>query len=180
MKNISRLLSLVLRHQPQVLGIELDEHGWTNVKELILAIKENNGTIVTEEDILNIVENKDDSNSKRRFALSEDKKNIRANQGHSVNVDVQLKEYPPPEFLFHGTVDKFKNSIKTEGLKKMSRNHVHLSSDLGTATTVGRRRGKAIILRVRSGDMHLDGYKFYLSENKVWLTDHVPVEYIEF
>jgi len=176
MKKISKLLSFVLRHNPDALGIELDQNGWANKKELILAIKEHNGIEVSESDIDTIVE----TNDKKRFILSEDGKSIRANQGHSINVDVQLKEFPPPEYLFHGTVNRFKSDIMREGLKKMKRKHVHLSSDIDTAINVGRRRGKAIILRIKAGDMQLDGYKFYLSENGVWLTDHVPSEYIEF
>lgn len=176
MEKISKLLSFVLRHKPEALGITLDENGWADKEELILAIKEHNGTILTSEDIDKIIE----INDKKRFILSEDKKKIRANQGHSINVDVQLKEYLPPEYLFHGTVDKFLNVIEKEGLKKMKRNHVHLSSDISTAISVAKRRGEAIILKIKSGDMSLDGYKFYRSENDVWLTDIIPPEYIEF
>jgi len=175
-RKISKLLSFVLRHKPEAIGIELDPNGWANKEELILAIKEHNGFAVTSDDIDKIVKD----NDKKRFILSEDGKRIRANQGHSLKVDVELKEVKPPNFLFHGTVPRFLDSIKEGGLKKMKRNHVHLSADKDTAINVGQRRGSPVILRIDSGDMHLDGHKFFLSENGVWLTDNIPSEYIQF
>jgi putative RNA 2'-phosphotransferase len=119
------------------------------------------------------------TDNKGRFSFSEDKKFIRANQGHSINIDLQLDPKEPPEFLYHGTVEKYMPWIKKEGLKKMSRNHVHLSSNLQTAEQVASRRDtKNVILEVRTLEMYNDGFKFFLSENGVWLTDNVPHKYI--
>jgi len=120
------------------------------------------------------------TNDKRRFAFNEDKTVIRASQGHSVQIDLGLKAIKPPEFLYHGTVARFLDSIKSEGLKKMNRQHVHLSKDMETAEIVGSRRGDAVILNIRSADMSRDGFLFYLSENGVWLADEVPIKYIDF
>lgn len=173
-KDISKLLSLVLRHQPDVLNIELDQNGWTNVDTLISKVKTRAADFDFER-----LEAIVSTNDKQRFAFNEDLTKIRANQGHSVQVDVELKPQSPPEFLYHGTVDKFLDGIRAEGLKKGSRLHVHLSKDLETATKVGSRRGKPVILTVRSGEMAADGHTFYLSENGVWLCDAVPVQFIE-
>lgn len=173
-KDISKLLSLVLRHQPDVLNIELDQNGWTNVDTLISKVKTKSADF--DFDRLEQIVIKSD---KQRFAFSEDLTKIRANQGHSVQVDVQLKPQSPPEFLYHGTVDKFLDGIRAEGLKKGSRLHVHLSKDLETAMKVGSRRGKPVILRVRSSEMEAAGHTFYLSENGVWLCDAVPFGFIE-
>lgn len=173
-KDISKLLSLVLRHQPEVLNIELDQNGWTNVDTLISKIKTKSSEFDFERLEQIVI-----TNEKQRFAFNEDLTKIRANQGHSVQVDVELKSQLPPEFLYHGTVDKFLDGIRAEGLKKGSRLHVHLSKDLETATRVGSRRGKPVILVVRSREMAAAGYPFYLSENGVWLCDAVPFEFIE-
>jgi len=174
-KSISKFLSLVLRHSPETIGLKLDENGWADVEELIAKCNKKGNTLDAE--ILDyVVEN----NDKKRFAFNEDKKKIRASQGHSISVELNLAEAEPSEYLYHGTVGKFLENIKKEGLQKMSRQHVHLSKDLETAIKVGSRRGAAQILTVRSGAMHRDGFKFYLSENNVWLTDEVPVKYIEF
>ncbi|WP_316635876.1 RNA 2'-phosphotransferase [uncultured Flavobacterium sp.] len=174
-KTVSKFLSLVLRHSPEKIGLKLDENGWADVAELIEKCNKKGNRLDLE--LLDyVVEN----NDKKRFAFSEDKTKIRASQGHSISVELNLDEAEPSEFLYHGTVGKFLESIKKEGLQKMSRQHVHLSKDLETAIKVGSRRGAAQILTVRSGAMHRDGFKFYLSENNVWLTDEVPVKYIEF
>lgn len=173
-KDISKLLSLVLRHRPEVLNIELDQNGWTNVDTLISKVKTRAADFDFER-----LEAIVSTNDKQRFAFNEDLTKIRANQGHSVQVDVELKPQSPPEFLYHGTVDKFLDGIRAEGLKKGSRLHVHLSKDLETATKVGSRRGKPVILTVRSGEMAAAGHAFYLSENGVWLCDAVPVQFIE-
>ncbi len=173
-KDISKLLSLVLRHQPEALNIELDQNGWTNVDTLIAKVKERSAEFDFDR-----LEQLVITSDKQRFAFSEDLTKIRANQGHSVQVDVQLKPQTPPEFLYHGTVDKFLDGIRAEGLKKGSRLHVHLSRDLETAAKVGSRRGKPVILTVRSGEMAAAGHAFYLSENGVWLCDAVPVQFIE-
>ncbi|MCV9927743.1 RNA 2'-phosphotransferase [Flavobacterium sp. LS1R49] len=174
-KGISKFLSLVLRHSPETINLKLDENGWADVEELIAKCTKN-GNVLNAELLDYVVEN----NDKKRFAFNEDKTKIRASQGHSISVELNLKEVEPSEFLYHGTVENFLESIKKEGLQKMSRQHVHLSQDRETAIKVGGRRGKPIILTINAKKMYQDGFKFYLSENNVWLTDVVPVKYIEF
>lgn len=174
-KDTSKFLSLVLRHSPETIAISLDENGWANVNELITQCNKHKKQLNI--DLLQIVV---DTNDKKRFAFNEDKTKIRASQGHSISVELELKEVEPLHFLYHGTVDKFIQSIKNEGIQKMSRQHVHLSKDRETAIKVGSRRGKPIILSINAPKMYQDGFKFYLSENNVWLTDIVPTEYIEF
>ncbi|MFB9077778.1 RNA 2'-phosphotransferase [Flavobacterium procerum] len=174
-KTVSKFLSLVLRHSPEKIGLKLDENGWADVKELIAKCNKK-GNRMDAELLDYVVEN----NDKKRFAYNEDKTKIRASQGHSISVELNLAETEPLEYLYHGTVGKFMESIRNEGLKKMSRQHVHLSKDKETATKVGSRRGTPQILTVRSGAMFRDGFKFYLSENNVWLTDEVPSKYIQF
>ena len=174
-KKISKFLSLILRHQPESIAIKLDENGWADIDEL-RAKSAKKRMFFTPEELDEVVE----TNNKKRFAFNEDKTKIRASQGHSISVELNLNEAEPSEFLYHGTVGKFMESIKREGLQKMSRQHVHLSQDRETAIKVGGRRGAPQILSVRSGAMHRDGFKFYLSENNVWLTDEVPAKYIEF
>jgi len=174
-KGISKLLSYILRHSPETIGLELDQNGWADVDELIAKFDLYERRIDFE--LLDyIVEN----NDKKRFAFNEDKTRIRANQGHSISIELNLDEAEPLEYLFHGTVEKFLSDIKTHGLQKMSRQHVHLSADRETANKVGSRRGKPVILTINSGAMHRAGYKFYLSDNNVWLTAVVPAEFITF
>jgi putative RNA 2'-phosphotransferase len=176
-KSVSKFLSLVLRHSPETIGLRLDENGWTDVEELILKCNNRGSQNQMTAELLDyVVEN----NDKKRFAFNEDKTKIRASQGHSISVELNLNETEPSEFLYHGTIGKFMESIKREGLQKMSRQHVHLSKDKETAIKVGSRRGVPEILIVRSGAMYRDGFKFYLSENNVWLTAEVPAKYIEF
>ena len=164
-------MSLVLRHRPEKIGLRLDKNGWADVQELISKMN------INFQELEYVVEN----NDKKRFSFNDDKTKIRANQGHSLkNVDLELKNIQPPEFLYHGTVGKFMSAIKDSGLLKMNRQHVHLSKDRETAIKVGSRRGKAIILSIRAGEMYKNGVEFYCSKNGVWLTDHVPVEYIDF
>ena len=170
MKSTSKFLSLILRHKPQVVGLELDEHGWADVAELCRRVKG-----LDFEKLEAIVETDD----KRRYSFSADKKLIRANQGHSIPVDVELEELEPPEILYHGTSRSYGSSIITQGLLKMSRLYVHLSSDVETARKVGRRHGEPIIFLVESLKMFNDGYKFYRSVNGVWLTEHVPPKYLK-
>jgi len=174
-KSVSKFLSLVLRHSPEKIGLKLDENGWADVNELIEKCTKK-GNRLDAELLDYVVEN----NDKKRFAFNEDKTKIRASQGHSISVDLNLTETEPSEYLYHGTVGKFLENIKKEGLQKMSRQHVHLSKDRETAVKVGSRRGIPQILSIRSGQMHRDGFKFYLSENNVWLTDEVPTKYIDF
>ncbi len=171
---ISRFLSLVLRHRPEAIGLELDEAGWARVPELIRLAREH-GRELSETVIREVVEN----NDKRRFSLSDDGSRIRARQGHSLRVDLGLEPAAPPEVLFHGTATRFLDSILRRGLVKGKRQHVHLSADEVTARAVGRRHGGPVVLRIEAGRMHADGHAFYLSENGVWLTDHVPIDYFE-
>lgn len=174
MKNNSKFLSLILRHKPETVKIELDKNGWVKVDELLVKLKQHNTEIP-------LVELKEIVlfNDKKRFEFNEDETKIRAAQGHSVKVDLQLKAERPPMKLYHGTVAKFLDAIKKDGLKKMNRHAVHLSPDLPTATIVGSRRGEAIILVVNSGAMYADKYKFFQSKNGVWLVDEVPPKYIK-
>lgn len=172
----SKFLSLVLRHKPETIGMKLDPDGWLEIDEL-LENANKRGNSITLELLHEVVA----TNDKKRFALSEDGLRIRANQGHSVtDVDLNLSPTKPPAELFHGTVPQFLASIQKEGLDKRSRNHVHLSVDRETATRVGTRRGKPVILTIASAAMHAAGHDFFLSANGVWLTDAVPVEFIEF
>ena len=172
-KQISKFLSLVLRHQPEKIGLTLDKNGWATVSQLL----EKSKVRFTIEELEEVVA----TNDKKRFSFNEDQTKIRANQGHSLkNVDLNLASKSPPAFLYHGTVAKFMPEIKTQGLKKMSRQHVHLSKDRDTAIKVGSRRGKPIILSVRALDMEKQGYTFYISENGVWLTNAVPASFIDF
>jgi len=170
---VSKFLSLVLRHRPEKIGITLDQNGWADTDALISGLKQA-GRRVTLQDLMDIV----DTNEKQRFKFNDDYSKIRANQGHSISVDLELKETTPPVILYHGTASCFIKAIKKEGLKPKGRQHVHLSSDTETAVNVGSRHGKAVVLTINSLKMHEDGYKFYLSENSVWLTSAVPAEYI--
>lgn len=174
-KSVSKFLSLILRHQPEVIGITLDENGWTDVDELIAKMN-SNGHRISFDELEEVVE----TNDKQRFAFSEDYNKIRASQGHSVDISLGLDPQEPPEYLYHGTVAKFLDSIRKEGLQRMSRQHLHLSRDRETAVKVGSRRGIPVILNINTGAMHKDGFLFYLSDNGVWLTDHVPAKYINF
>ncbi len=170
---LSKFISLILRHKPQAIGIELDEHGWASVDELISGISK------TKEINFGILEEIVKADSKQRYSFNEDKTLIRANQGHSIPVDVELEEKLPPDILWHGTGEKFVSSIDVQGLIPKSRLYVHLSKDRETAETVGRRHGKPVIYKVKAGEMASDGFKFYLSVNGVWLTKSVPVKYLE-
>lgn len=170
---VSKFLSKYLRHEPEALGLTLEPSGWVLVDDL-LAGAARQGFEITRDELFQVVA----ENDKRRFSLDETRTKIRANQGHSTKVDLQLEEAEPPSELFHGTVSKFLDVILTDGLKKMDRHDVHLSKDVETALKVGGRRGNPIVLVIDSGKMSADGYKFRLSENGVWLTDHVPPQYI--
>ena len=172
-RETSKFLSFVLRHQPEEIGLELDDAGWASVEELLDACKRA-GRALTLEELQHIV----DTSDKKRFAFSEDGLYIRANQGHSVQIELGYEPRKPPSLLYHGTATRFLESIRKEGLKRGSRHHVHLSSDSVTAANVGARHGKPVVLRIASSQMHNDGYSFYLSENGVWLTERVPPDYI--
>lgn len=170
---LSVFISLVLRHKPDAAGIVLDEHGWANVEELISGVNRTGRRID-----LSILKEIVKTDKKRRYSFNEDESLIRANQGHSIPVDLELKEQEPPEFLYHGTAERFLADIMSKGLKPMSRLYVHLSYDVETAQKVGKRHGKPVILEVHSGWMKRDGIPFYLSENGVWLTKKVDVKYL--
>ncbi len=171
---LSVFISLVLRHKPDAAGIQLDEHGWANVDELIEGISSTGRTID-----MNILEEIVRTDNKQRYSFNEDRTLIRANQGHSIPVDVELEEKQPPQYLYHGTADRFLDSIIVEGLKSMSRLYVHLSKDEETAVKVGKRHGKPVVLRIKAEEMWKKGIKFYLSQNGVWLTKYVDKKYIE-
>jgi len=172
---ISKFLSLVLRHDPGRIGIALDEAGWVGVDELIEAARRA-GVEIDRAVLERVVA----ENDKRRFALSPDGGRIRASQGHSVAVDLGLRPQAPPAELFHGTAARFVESIRCEGLRAGKRTHVHLSADEATARKVGQRHGSPVVLRIAAGRMHQAGHEFVRSENGVWLTAAIPVEYVAF
>ena len=166
---IGKYISLILRHKPETIGIELDEHGWADVDELIKGVGIDMETLET------VVR----TDNKGRFSFNEDKTKIRANQGHSINVDVELEKVNPDHDLYHGTGQKYVSSIDEEGLKPKSRLYVHLSNDIQTAVKVGSRHGKPVVYLVDCSAMIQDGYVFYRSVNGVWLTKEVPVKYLK-
>ena len=172
---LSRFLSGVLRHNPGKIGITLDKNGWVEVSKLLQGFKER-GREVTIEDIEFIVEN----NNKKRFEFSEDKGSIRACQGHSIDIDLDLSPIFPPEILYHGTAIQTVKYIQSGGIERMSRDFVHLSADFETAIKVGQRHGKPIVLEIDAKKMYENGMTFYVSNNGVWLTDFVPKDYITF
>lgn len=173
LKDTSKFMSLILRHRPEVIGISLDEHGWANVDELIAGIAKTHDLNM---DILEEIVREDE---KQRYSFNEDKTLIRANQGHSIPVDVELEVLEPPAELWHGTGEKYVASIDEQGLIPKSRLYVHLSKDKDTAVKVGKRHGNPVLYIVKAGEMYRDGYQFYLSKNGVWLTKQVPVKYLE-
>jgi len=171
----SKFLSLVLRHEPEEFGLTLDKNGWAEVEELIrLANAAGHG--LTRPLLERVVA----QNDKNRFALSDDGRRIRANQGHSVEVDLALPPAEPPELLYHGTASRSVAAIRVGGLHSGSRQHVHLSPDVPTAIKVGQRHGKPVVLIVRAKEMAAAGHQFFLSANGVWLTECVPAEFISF
>jgi putative RNA 2'-phosphotransferase len=171
---ISKFLSLVLRHKPETINLTLDENGWTNVETLLVKMNES-GFVLSNEILQHVVK----TNAKSRFAFSDDRTKIRASQGHSVDVELGYEPKQPPSILFHGTAESSLPSIFKTGLEKQSRHHVHLSADTETATKVGQRYGKPVLLQIAALEMFNDGHQFYLSDNNVWLTNHVPLKYIK-
>jgi putative RNA 2'-phosphotransferase len=167
----SKRLSYVLRHRPDSIGLTLGAGGWVGVDELLRALARH-GTRITREDLEYVVEH----NDKRRFVLEGDR--IRANQGHSVEVDLGLDPVTPPDRLFHGTARHNLDSIFLDGLVRGNRHHVHLSADEQTAIKVGARHGSPIVLSVDAAAMVAEGLLFYRSDNGVWLTDHVPARHL--
>ena len=167
---VSKFLALILRHKPEVIGIQLDPEGWADLDDLVLKSKGQ----LTRESITEAVA----SNNKKRFVVSEDRKRIRACQGHSVDVDLKFQPVEPPKYLYHGSNMNVAGAIQREGIKKMSRQYVHLSEDADTARKVGARKGSPVIFKVYAGNMHYSGFEFYKSENGVWLTDFVPLTFM--
>ncbi|MFE0920341.1 RNA 2'-phosphotransferase [Streptomyces nigra] len=170
---VSKYLSKHLRHQPERIGLVLDEGGWVEIDTLIAAAR-THGFSFTRDELDHVVA----ANDKKRFAV--DGTRIRASQGHSVEVDLGLAPAIPPPYLYHGTVAAHLGAIRAEGLRPMNRHDVHLSPDRETATRVGARRGRPVVLSVDSGAMHRDGHVFHVSANGVWLTKAVPPEYLRF
>lgn len=175
MSKTSKFLALVLRHNPDVVGIKLDAGGWVAIKDLLRGLREA-GRAISRTDLEKLVT----EDAKGRYAFSKDGQRIRAEQGHSVAVDLGLIPVTPPTVLYHGTVRASLNAIFTEGLRPMARHHVHLSPDAETAKTVGARRGKPLVLEIDAAAMAADDHLFYRSGNGVWLTDLVPPQYLRF
>ncbi|HKO82373.1 MAG TPA: RNA 2'-phosphotransferase [Chitinophagaceae bacterium] len=171
--HISKFLSLVLRHQPETIDIQLDQNGWADIDELLE--KANNYGIKLDREILNHIVA---TNSKKRFSFNDTLDKIRASQGHSVEIKLGYTNQKPPEILFHGTGKKSVQSILNSGLEKRSRQHVHLSSDIETAIKVGQRHGKPFVFKVLAEQMYKDNFQFFISDNGVWLTDNVPTKYL--
>ena len=171
LKKLSRKLSKVLRHSPESIGLILDNNGWADIAELLKCL----GRDVTIEDILYVIEN----NDKKRFELSQNNK-IRACQGHSINIDLNLEPIVPPDILYHGTSENTVPYIKDTGILKMNRHYVHLSVNIETAINVGQRHGNPIVLSIDTKKMHENGIQFYISKNGVWLTDFIHKNYITF
>lgn len=177
---MSKFLSLVLRHDPDKIGITLDKEGWTDIEELIKCAniyqKTEGYDPMTRVDIGEIVQ----TNNKKRFEIDDAGWSIRASQGHSISdVKITMDEKVPPKYLYHGTAKRFVDAILKNGLSKMKRNHVHLNDDPDQSKIVGKRHGVPVVLRVNAEEMISDGHKFYLSKNKVWLIEAVPSEYLE-
>ena len=170
---ISKALSYLLRHGAFKESIFIDKNGWVQIRDVVEFLNMKAIPKITMEDISYVVER----NNKQRFSMSEGK--IRANQGHSFNIDLNLLPLKPPDVLYHGSHLKAKIAIEKEGIKKMNRNHVHLSKDIATAINVGKRRGKPIVFEIDSRKMHEDGFQFYCSENGVWLVEFVPKRFFK-
>lgn len=172
LNDVSKYLSLILRHKPEIIGIELDKNGWGRVDEIL-------SNLPTEYKIdFNTLEEIVKADNKQRYSFNEDKTKIRANQGHSIKVDVELKEVVPPDVLYHGTAEKYVDSIKKQGLVSKQRLHVHLSDNIDTAVLVGSRHGNPFVFSLDAKQMYEDCYKFYKSENGVYLTNDVPSKYL--
>lgn len=170
----SRFLSLVLRHKPEEIGLALEENGWVEVAALLKAC-ETYGKPLTIEELREIVE----TNDKKRFGFNETGTKIRANQGHSVALEIEFEKRTPPEILYHGTAERNVEAIRKSGLKKMQRHHVHLSADTETAKKVGMRYGKPVIFAIRTPEMLAEGYEFFVSANDVWLVEEIPARFLE-
>lgn len=170
---VSKFLSKHLRHAPEAIGLTLEPGGWVRVEDLLAGCARARFA-VSREELREVVE----QNDKKRFSFDDTGERIRANQGHSAEVDLQLEPRTPPDVLYHGTATHVVDAILRDGVAKMSRHHVHLSTTVETARTVGKRHGKPVVLRVDAAAMHRDGLVFYCSDNGVWLTDEVPARYL--
>jgi putative RNA 2'-phosphotransferase len=173
MKKLIGLLSLVLKHRPEEIGLTLDPKGWARVDELLTCLNKKHGPF-TCADLEKLV----NSHEPRRFSFTDDGTAIRANEGHSIEIELVAVPKKPPEFLYHGTATRFMDLIEREGLSKMSRQQVHLSRGIRPAHDAGEKHGKPIILEISSNVMHNHGHQFFLSENGVWLTESVPPDYL--
>ena len=173
LKRTSKFLSLVLRHQPEKIGISLDEAGWTDVDALLRAMSRR-GKRISRETLDYVVR----TNDKKRFSFSDDGRQIRANQGHSIDVDLGYASAVPPDVLYHGTATRNLEPILAQGLVKGRRHHVHLSTDQATMLAVGKRHGEPVLLAVNAAQMHAEGHAFFVTGNEVWLTDHVPPRFL--
>lgn len=176
LERLSKFISMILRHKPEAIGITLDEHGWADVNELIKGINDTGEEVEFSKDTLETIVKTD---KKQRYSFSQDRTLIRANQGHSIPVDVELEKKEPPKVLYHGTGIKSVKAIQEQGLLPMERLYVHLSTDVETATNVGKRHGTPVIFQVNAEQMQKDGYDFFQSVNGVWLTKEVPTKYLE-
>ncbi len=170
---LSKFLSLILRHKPETIGIQLDKNGWTDVQILLQKIQQS-GKSIDLKTLQAVVAN----NDKKRFAFNINGSRIRANQGHSLKIELGYTPQTPPDILYHGTIERFLESIFQTGLDKRKRHHVHLSAEVATANMVGKRRGNPVILEINAQEMQEEGFLFYLSKNGVWLTEKVPVKYM--
>lgn len=164
----SKFLSKILRHDPHSVGISLSDKGWANVSDILKILK------IKKDELFEIVE----TNNKQRFEFDQHQLLIRARQGHSIEVDVELQSFIPTQYLYHGTATRFLDSIMKNGLEKRSRNHVHLSDNIPTAQNVGSRHGTSIVLKIDAIEMQKDGFEFFKSNNGVYLTDNIPAKYI--
>ena len=171
-EKISKYFSFILRHKPEAIGLKLDSEGWANVTDLI---DKTTDFDLTKEIVDIVVE----TNDKQRFKLNSNKAKIKANQGHSISIDFNLEALEPPDSLFHGTAERFIESINLSGLKKQKRHHVHLTESISVAKSVGRRYGQFVLLKVDAKRMHDEGFSFFKTENNVWLVEEVPSEYIK-
>lgn len=172
LKKMSKYLSFVLRHKPDDIGLELDENGWASIDELIEKIVK----YKISREVLNVIV---ETNDKQRFAIDSATNRIRANQGHSIEVDLSLAAFEPPDYLLHGTAERFEQSILNKGLSKQKRHHVHLSESKSVAFAVGGRYGKPVLLKIDTKSMYSQGYQFYKTANNVWLVSEVPAKFIQ-
>ncbi|MEL6277209.1 MAG: RNA 2'-phosphotransferase [Bacteroidota bacterium] len=174
-KKLSKTLSYLLRHRPDKIGLQLDQEGWADIDALLLLLSKN-GQEASFTQLQQVVT----ENDKQRFTLNVEQRKIRANQGHSIDIDLGLDKKVPPAILYHGTAQRFVPSIKRTGLDKRNRHHVHLSDNKATAQNVGSRHGKVVVLEIDTQCVIAAGYDFYQSDNGVWLVDAVPLEGISF